>query len=267
MMQQLSNRLQAIADLVTPGVTVCDVGTDHGFVPIALVQQNRAVSCIAMDVRKGPLSSADAHIRQAGLSGKITTRLSDGLVQLQPGEAYTVIIAGMGGRLMQRILEDGNPAEKQVQELILQPQSEIPQFRQFLREKDYEILEENMIREDGKIYPMMKCCVGCSLVEESPMESDLSSKKPKTAEMVAEMLSKHLQISKEKALQLTDAYGPILLRDKNDVLKEFLLHGKTMTQQLLHTLSRDSHPERVAELEEERERIFLALSWFEQDTE
>ena len=104
---QLSLRLSAIADLVTEGNRLVDVGCDHGYLPVYLIQQKKIPSAIAMDVRKGPLSRAQEHIRQYGLEEYIQTRLSDGLEGLKAGEGDTLVIAGMGGPLMERILTDG----------------------------------------------------------------------------------------------------------------------------------------------------------------
>ena len=101
---QLSIRMQAVADMVTPGGRIADIGTDHGYVPIYLVEQNKTDHAIAMDVRKGPLARAGENIVRFGCSDRIETRLSDGLAMLKPGEADTVIIAGMGGLLSIRIL-------------------------------------------------------------------------------------------------------------------------------------------------------------------
>ena len=81
-MAELSKRLQAVADLVTPGMRLVDVGTDHAYIPIYLTQNGLVPSAIAMDINKGPLERADAHILEHGLDGKIVTRLSDGLVNL-----------------------------------------------------------------------------------------------------------------------------------------------------------------------------------------
>ena len=92
---KLSDRLEMIASFVEHGNRLADIGTDHGYVPIYLVQTGRVPSALAMDVRKGPLLRAEEHIREAGLSGRIQTRLSDGLKKLAPGEADTVVIAGM----------------------------------------------------------------------------------------------------------------------------------------------------------------------------
>ena len=130
----LSNRMQALTDMVTPGTVITDVGCDHGFVSVYLVQKGISPRVIAMDVRSGPLEHDREHIREYGLEDRIETRLSDGLHSLKTGEAAGMICAGMGGPLMEKILTEGREQAKEFRELILQPQSEIPHFRTFLME-------------------------------------------------------------------------------------------------------------------------------------
>ena len=125
---QLSLRLSAIAGLVTRGNRLVDVGCDHGYLPVSLYLDGKIPGAIAMDVRKGPLSRAQEHISQYGLDAYIETRLSDGLEALKPGEGDTLVIAGMGGPLMERILTDGAEVRESFREMILQPQSDIPHF-------------------------------------------------------------------------------------------------------------------------------------------
>ena len=133
-MVKLSKRMERLADMVTGGGCLADVGTDHGYVPIYLCEKKRILSAVAMDVRRGPLERAEAHIREAGLEAYIETRLSDGLEGLRAGEAHTVLIAGMGGPLTVRILSDGQEKLEGAGELILQPQSEIAKVRRWLSE-------------------------------------------------------------------------------------------------------------------------------------
>lgn len=156
----LSVRLSEIASMVTPGGVVADVGTDHGYLSIYLAQTGQAVHVIAMDVAKGPLSTAVSNIRKAGLCEKIETRLSDGLEKLKYNEADTVVMAGMGGNLMIRLLSDGRKVLESVKELILSPQSEIELVRIFLMENSYIIEEEKMLTEDSKTYVIMRVCHG-----------------------------------------------------------------------------------------------------------
>ncbi|MCI7150126.1 MULTISPECIES: tRNA (adenine(22)-N(1))-methyltransferase [Lachnospiraceae] len=170
---ELSKRLKAVAELVTPGMRLADVGTDHGYIPIYLTEAGVIPSAIAMDINKGPLERAKEHIREHGLEGKIQTRLSDGLKNLQMNEADCMIAAGMGGGLVIRILSEERDTAGSLKELILQPQSEIDSVRKYLTEEGYRIVAEDMVYEDGKYYPMMKavpCMAGAGEIPYSEEE-------------------------------------------------------------------------------------------------
>lgn len=159
---QISKRLQAVSDMVASGSCLADVGTDHGYIPIYLVEEKRIPSAIAMDINRGPLSRARENIERNGLSDQIETRLSDGLDALLPGEADTIVIAGMGGPLAVEILKRGRAVLESCRDLILQPQSEIWIVRRYLDENGWRIRRENMILEEGKYYPMLLASRGNS---------------------------------------------------------------------------------------------------------
>ncbi len=159
---QISKRLQAVSDMVASGSCLADVGTDHGYIPIYLVEEKRIPCAIAMDINRGPLSRARENIERNGLSDQIETRLSDGLDALLPGEADTIVIAGMGGPLAVEILKRGRAVLESCRDLILQPQSEIWIVRRYLDENGWRIRRENMILEEGKYYPLLLASRGNS---------------------------------------------------------------------------------------------------------
>lgn len=159
-----------MAGLVTPGMRLADVGTDHGYVPIWLVRQGIIPSAVAMDIGKGPLCRAEEHIQEEGLADRIETRLSDGLLALKENEVDAMVAAGMGGGLVIHILSEGRHVAETIKEFILQPQSEIRKVREYLRDHGYRITREEMIFEDGKYYPMMKVAWG---EEEALAEEEL----------------------------------------------------------------------------------------------
>lgn len=232
---QLSLRLMAIADMVTAGNRLVDVGCDHGYLPVYLFLNKKIPSAIAMDVRKGPLSRAETHILQYGLGEYIKTRLSDGLAELKPGEGDTLVIAGMGGPLMERILTDSREVRQSFREMILQPQSDIPHFRHFIREEGWEIVQEKIILEDGKFYPMMKA-VPC---EQGNMQQW-------TAE--------------------EEMFGKLLLSEKNPVLKRYLERELRIRDAILDKISevpKENVSKRMLEVKEEKERIKTALERYE----
>ncbi len=152
---KLSKRLELVASFVQEGSRVADVGTDHGYVPIALVERRTAIKAIAMDLREGPLMRAKTHIREAGLEDCIETRLSDGLTALRTGEADTVIIAGMGGELVIHILEQGRPLWEETKRFILSPQSDLEAVRRYLGNSGFVTEQESMTEDEGKYYTVM----------------------------------------------------------------------------------------------------------------
>lgn len=240
---ELSARMRALTRLVTKGRIVCDIGCDHGFVSIYLVQKGISPKVFAMDVRSGPLSQAQNHIEQYGLTDQIETRLSDGLAKLAAGEAQCMICAGMGGPLMIKILEEGRVQAGAMKELILQPQSEIEEFRVYLRTKGYRIIEEDMIFEDGKYYPMMKVI---------PVLKD------------ADALLYELEISPSEQ-KLFDRFGHYLLMNKHPVLKQYLDHWEQVTENLIRKLQEKSGERalaRLPKLQQELEQIRAAKQYF-----
>ncbi len=266
---QLSLRLSAIADLVTEGNRLVDVGCDHGYLPVYLIQQKKIPSAIAMDVRKGPLSRAQEHIRQYGLEEYIQTRLSDGLEGLKAGEGDTLVIAGMGGPLMERILTDGRSVRNSFSELILQPQSDIPHFRRFIQSEGWEITEEKMVEEDGKFYPMMRVVPGENV--HSSLKLNVDSFPKNTSVKAASSENLHADEWAEMpenpaAYTLEEAFGKYLLQEKNPVLQQFLQRELRIRQNILTKLQKAETEEtkkRRNEVEEEKQLILAALNIYE----
>lgn len=157
---KLSDRLLQVAGMVSECDVVADIGTDHGYVPMYLVEQGRCKRAIAMDINRGPLERAAENIHREQLDEKIETRLSDGLDALNPNEANTIIVAGLGGELMVRILENGKDVLKTVEELILSPHSEWNYVRKHLIQNGYVIREEQMLLDEGKYYVVLKVTHG-----------------------------------------------------------------------------------------------------------
>ena len=149
---RLSKRLSAILSMVPCCRSAADIGCDHGLLSIALLKEGRAESVIASDLRPGPLARAEENIRAAGLSEKISLRLSDGLSSLSPGEADVIIIAGMGGLLILRILEEGKDVLKSVKTLVLSPHTDIEEVRRRLPALGFKIRKEKIIKDAGKYY-------------------------------------------------------------------------------------------------------------------
>lgn len=240
-MIRLSKRLTALANMVTPGNRLADIGTDHGYIPIYLVEAGKIPAAVAMDVKEGPLERARAHVTEQNLQEQITLRLSDGVQKLQPDEADTVLIAGMGGGLVQKILSEGTRQLENVRELILQPQSEIAQVRAYLRTHGWQIMDEDMVEEDGKYYPMMKAV--------RKEEEDLP----------------------EQSKQLQDCFGPILLERRHPVLYRWITREQEISKRILEQLERQEHKEKIKarrlQIQEKLELLSEAQKLFGRDTD
>lgn len=153
----LDLRLTACAELVRPGTKVCDVGTDHAYLPCYLVKNGITSQVIAADVNERPLASAQKHITEQGLGSSIRTVLSDGLAQISEQEADDIVIAGMGGELICRIVLDCPWLRSAEKHLILQPMTQIPYLRETLCAQGYEILQEKPVFEKGHYYTVLLC--------------------------------------------------------------------------------------------------------------
>lgn len=211
--------MKAVAAMVTKGNVVADIGTDHAYVPIALIQQKKIPRAIAMDINKGPLGHAAEHIAMCQLEDYIETRLSDGVESLKVKEADSIVIAGMGGELVIHILTEGEEVCRHAKELILQPQSELRRVRKYLRENKYKIIDEDMILEEGKYYPMMKVIP----VEEDPFWKGMP----------------------EHIVAPCDMYGPILLKNGNPTLRKFLVKQHKQLTKILHELEKQQSSEAI----------------------
>ncbi len=136
----VDKRLKTIADFITKDATVLDVGADHGYLSIYLVEQGFAKSCIATDINEAPLMSAKKNIALHSLSEKIKTKLTDGLEGVDLTDFTDIVIAGMGGILISEILEKRHPLEGK--NLVLQPMTQAAHLREWLCKNGYEILSE-----------------------------------------------------------------------------------------------------------------------------
>ena len=202
-MPPLSERLKAVANMITPGLTVADIGCDHAYLPIWLVREEISPHVIACDINAGPIERARENIEDVELTDRIEVRQGDGLSVIAPGEAGSVVMAGMGGKLMVKILDEGSDVLEKVSEIIMEPQSDVALVRHFLQDNGYRIISENMVNEDDKFYPLIKAI--------------------------------HGQMNWDKEVYFR--YGKVLLREENPVLHEFLLIEKDYCSRLLKELS------------------------------
>jgi tRNA (adenine22-N1)-methyltransferase len=225
---KLTKRLEKIASYVPKGSIVADVGTDHGYIPIYLAKHKIAKKVYAMDINKGPLKKAEENIREYQVGDIITTILSNGLKSFNE-QADTIIIAGMGGKLISQILEEGKDKLESVNVLILSPHLDSESVRSEVHKNNYKIINEEFIIDEGKYYPIIICEKGIEKYEK----------------------------------QIHYKYGKILLENKNVLLKEYLEKAKRNNSNILKGLKNqntDNALNRIKELEEELDEINEVIS-------
>lgn len=237
---ELSVRLKTVAEAVTKGNRVADIGTDHGYVPIYLVKNKLSPGGIAMDVNKGPLEKAQEHIREEKLGGKIATRLGNGLAPLESEETDTVVIAGMGGDLICKILKAKPEFLIEGKEFILQPQSEWFKVRQLLKEYHYRIEKEWFLKEDDKYYVIIKAKPEQSCNVEQKQNGTLSQQDRmqnvdrNTDRAVEE--TNHFSDDPESMEDVYEQYGRYLIETRNPVLIEYLEREITKKEGIAESL-------------------------------
>lgn len=229
-MAQLSKRLKTIADMVTPGSVLCDVGCDHAFLSIDLLERGRVSFAVCSDINEGPLARAQEHIRAQHLEDKTSLVLWGGipehieeLVPVVPDEGIAVVIAGMGGELMGKILSDAKDRLIDFHEFVLSPQSELMEFRCTLQDLGLSIEEERFFLDEGKYYTVMRAVPGSG--------------------------------DKVRMSRVELAYGPCLIREKNPDLLRFLQKRSLILKGIMENIEKNagaSGLRRMPELEKEK---------------
>lgn len=159
-MIELSKRMKMNADLVPQGCSLADIGCDHGYVSIYLAKEKRCHKIIAMDVKTGPMEIAERNIERFGLQQEISCRLSDGLTALAPKEVNAILVAGMGGMLICRILKAKPEVVRELNTLVLQAQSDWAALRRTIWSIGFRIEEEQMCVDAGKYYLAIRAVRG-----------------------------------------------------------------------------------------------------------
>ena len=152
---KLDRRLQAVADFVQAGSRAADIGTDHAYLAMQLMAERGAAAVIASDKTSGPCQAARRTLREAGLAEQVAVRQGDGLTVLEPGEADTICIAGMGGELITLLLAAAPLVLAQVKRLVLQPMNDVPLVRQWLYARGWHLAAERLAEADGRLYVVL----------------------------------------------------------------------------------------------------------------
>lgn len=215
----LSDRLKTIADFVPLNSIVGDIGTDHGYLPVYLIEKRISKKVIASDISKNSLEKIIQLVKLKGLEDKIDIRLGDGLEVFKPFEVDTLVIAGMGGLLIRDILDKNKKITDSIVNFILQPNMASKELREYLYENSFEIVDEKLVKEAGKFYEIIFAKRGKDYVEDD----------------------------------IYLEFGKRLFLNKDPLLKEYVQHKITMMESIIGELiATDSQKsrERYFELKE-----------------
>lgn len=227
--QELSQRLTVVGDAIPKGARLADIGSDHAYLPVALMLVEKISYAVCGEVVAGPFHSAQKQVAKSGLTEKIVVRLADGLEAIKrTDEINAITIAGMGGTLIANILENGKTQGQLTgkERLILQPNVGEANVRLWLQKEGYQIVGENILAENDKIYEVI----------------------------VAEKTEQQQELSEKEVF-----FGPYLLAEKNNVfLKKWRQEQQALKKVLAQLQKAKVIPEeKVAEIQKE-------LSWIEE---
>lgn len=200
----IDSRIQAVLNFVRAGSRVADIGADHGYLSIELVKSGRASKVIATEKNPYPCAAAQKNISAAGLGNVIDVRLGDGLQILTAGEVDTICIAGMGGALIQKILDDAPEVVQSARQLILQPMNGAKKIRTWLAENGWTIDDEDLAESAGIIYEIISAVKVADAPkifkrESSPLlEKFLAQRIEKLQRVLAEMSKSPVARNSEK---------------------------------------------------------------------
>jgi tRNA (adenine22-N1)-methyltransferase len=226
--EKLSKRLEAVANNIPEGARLADIGSDHAYLPCNVVKKGTVPSAIAGEVAEGPFLSALDQVNSEGLTKEIAVRKGDGLEVIQPGEVDCITIAGMGGTLISNILERGKLKLEGVKRLVLQPNVGSFAVRRWLIDHKWELVKEEILKEDGKIYEILIAEKG-------------------------EPFQPYQQMNLEEGI----LFGPFLLKEKSPIFKEKWLHEKKNWERILNQLEGAIQNDETAEKKQELEQKIM----------
>jgi len=217
---KLSKRLTAVAGMVPPGFVMADIGTDHGYLPAYLVITGITPSAIATDAKEQPLASAANLVNLLAIEKKVDLRLGDGLSVLAPGEAKTIVVAGMGASTVVKILEETPQVLRKTSRLILQPMRDTSKIRTWLVKHGWEIIDEELVYEDNIFYEIIAAEPGNSVLSIEEVEN-----------------------------------GPVLLKKKHPLLKNFIGEKIKTLETICRSLEKSTNAKAVEQRQDIKEKI------------
>lgn len=218
---KLTDRLLKIASLVDEGKKIADIGTDHGYIPVFLLNNKKIDFAILADVNKGPLENARKEVRHNKLDDKVDLRLGSGIEVLNDNEVDEIIIAGMGGILIGELLEAKKSVVQNAEKLILQPMQAQAELRKYLYNNGFEVIDEVLVKEDFRIYEIIVAkYTGRKTEVKDEICYEVSSKLiEKKDELLTEFLNKKISAYENIIKKLEGKSGEAIENKRNETIE------------------------------------------------
>ncbi|WAA10394.1 tRNA (adenine(22)-N(1))-methyltransferase [Fervidibacillus albus] len=230
-MIQISERLKKIARFLPKNGTVADIGSDHAYLPIYALFEGIVQYAISGEVAEGPYQSALSNVRKYHLQEKISVRMGDGLAVIEPEDQVDcIVIAGMGGALIEKILHTGQNRLEGVQRLVLQPNGNAHLVRNWLYENGWQIIQETIMEEDGHIYEIIVAEKGHMIIPNEVKEKQLF-------------------------------FGPLLLKENSPILQKKWAMEKRGWMKILNDLQKAKETE---ETKRKKRQLETYVQWYEE---
>lgn len=236
-MVKLSDRLQVIADFITEGETMADIGTDHGFLPMYLWERKICPYVILSDINKGPLEKASENINTFCPENIFDIRLGSGIETLKNGEVDTIVVAGMGGLLITDILAADLNKTKSYKKFILQPRNAPEKLKKWLLDHDFIILDETLVRESKYIWEIILAMPSYQLEKLQQSDSSIALK------------------GKDLVEEIEYELNPILFKKKDPLLVEYIKNKIRIEEQIVNNISRAEEIKDQKKLNASKERV------------
>ncbi|MGF7186798.1 tRNA (adenine22-N1)-methyltransferase [Desulfitispora alkaliphila] len=241
-MIELSDRLEKIIELIPEGKVVVDVGTDHGYIPIKLLQRGLAPTAIATDINKGPFQIARKQVQEYLLNDKIDVRLGNGLKPIQAGEAQVAIIAGMGGVTIVDILEDAPHVVRELETLVLQPMTAVDAVRRWLYKSKWDLSNEDIVKEGNKYYHIIVATKANTYEWPEVLNKEYFEFGPKLIEQGNPLVIEQIELKIQQFLEVQQRLGKLELSEsvKNRLkeVEEEISNLKEMKNRCLQNASK-----------------------------
>lgn len=230
---EISNRLKCVASMIDRCNSIADIGTDHGYLPIYLIQNGVCESAIASDIKKGPLNKAKINIKKYNMEEKIQCRLGAGLNTIKENEVDSAIISGMGGNLIGDIIDNDLGVFKSLEYAVLQPVQNPEVLRKYLYGKGFNIIDEELCIDENKYYEIIKVEYNNNVIIKDDIYYEISEK---LIEKKHPLISQYIEYKINKNRHIIDN---IDLCNSNALKrKEELVHKNHILKELLSCLSK-----------------------------